>query len=106
MVSVADGFAGRPDICKFIGGYRSIVDFKTAQQMTSRMRLQTAGYKFLHNAWFPYQPIEKRYGLRLQPDGFYKLVPHDDLDDEKAFYDLLVAAQANEKAAFWKAKYA
>lgn len=106
LVSPELDLAGRPDIVKFIRGRRSLIDYKTSQQMNPRMRLQTALYKKLHNAVFPNQPIYDRYGLRLQPDGFYKLVPHEDPDDEPAADAILAAAQAIDRAAQWKLKYA
>lgn len=106
MVSRDLVLGGTPDLCKFIRGYRSLVDYKTSQQMKPRMRLQTAGYKELHDSLFPNAPIHRRYGLRLQPDSFYKLVPHDDFEDEIAFKDLRAESQARARAARWKLKYA
>ena len=106
MVDKESGLAGTPDIVKFIQGRRSLIDYKTSQQMYPRMRLQTAGYKRLHNALFPTAPIYDRYGLRLQPDGFYKLVQHQDLDDEAAFDALFQEAKAKAKADQWRKKYA
>lgn len=106
IVTPIPGVAGRPDLIKFIRGYRSLVDYKTSQQMKPRMRLQTAGYKKIWNARYPKHPVSHRYGLRLQPDGYYKLIPHDDLDDMKAFDDILAQGKATERARNWVIKYA
>ena len=105
MVCPALGLAGTPDLVKFIGGRRTLVDYKTSQQMNRRMGLQTAGYKKLHNALYPNQPVYERYGLRLQPDGNYKLIQHHDPDDEAAFDAILALALAQDKAAPWRKKY-
>lgn len=105
MVSPELGVAGTPDIVMFIRGYRSLVDYKTSQQMSPRMRLQTVGYQKLHNATYPKAQIVKRYGLRLQPDGNYKLVPHDDPDDGVAFDVMLAELRAHDWAEKWKQKY-
>jgi hypothetical protein len=106
MVSPGLGLAGTPDLVKFIRGRRSLIDYKTSQQMKPRMRLQTAGYQRLWETIYPNQPIYERYGLRLQPDGFYKLVPHEDPDDALAFEKIMRANQANAEAAPWVKKYA
>lgn len=106
LVSTTVGVGGTPDLVKFIRGRRSLIDYKTSQQMTPRMRLQTAGYEVIHNDQFPNQPIYDRYGLRLNPNGTYKLIPHDNPDDLPAFRAFMAEAKAKEAAAFWKAKYA
>lgn len=105
MVDSASGLAGTPDIVKFIQGRRSLIDYKTSQQMYPRMRLQTAGYKKLHNAQYPNAPIYDRYGLRLQSDGYYKLVPHDDHDDEAAFEAFFEESKSIAKAEKFRSKY-
>jgi hypothetical protein len=106
LVCPAMGLAGTPDLIKFIRNKRAVIDYKTSQQGKPRMRLQTVGYAKLWNATFPKTPVYDRYGLRLQSDGFYKLIPHDDPDDEAAFQDILAEGQARERAARWKEKYA
>lgn len=98
--------AGTPDVVRFIRGHRSLVDYKTGQQMTKRAKLQTAGYKKMHNFKFPYFPISKRFGLRLQVDSYYKLVEHDDPLDELAFDALHQEALAKQRANPWRLKYA
>lgn len=106
LVAPELGLAGTPDIVKFVRGRRALIDYKTSQQMYPRMRLQTVGYKKIHDFLFPNQPIYVRYGLRLQPDGFYKLIEHDDPQDEMAFDAFIAEAKAKEVAAGWKLKYA
>lgn len=105
MVSPELGYAGTPDLVMFLDGRRSLIDYKTGQQMTARMQLQTAAYAKLHNALFPNQPIYERYGLRLQPDGFYKLVHHNDLDDEMAWEKILAQFKAGMEAQQYVEKY-
>lgn len=105
LVSLSLGLGGTPDLVKFIGGHRSLIDYKTSQQMTPRMRLQTVGYQLLHNCRYPFEPIYKRYGLRLNPDATYKLIAHDDPYDAAAFDCLLKEAKAREAAEQWKDKY-
>lgn len=105
MVSPYLGIAGTPDIVKFLRGRRSLIDYKTSQQMKPRMRLQTAAYMALHNALYPTQPIYDRYGLKLSPDGTYKLIPHEDFDDLAAFDDIFNHFKAQQKSDRWVAKY-
>ena len=105
LVSPALGLAGRPDLIKFINNRRAVVDYKTSQQMKPRMRLQTEGYARLWNSLYPTNPVYDRYGLRLQPDGFYKLVKHEDPDDAPAWDKLLAKEKADAEAAPFILKY-
>lgn len=105
MVDPVSGLAGTPDIVKFVRGRRSLIDYKTGQQMKPRMRLQTAGYKKLNDLKFPNAPIYDRYGLHLGADGFYKLIQHEDLDDEAAFEKFFNEAKAKIEADPFREKY-
>lgn len=103
MVDVGLGLAGTPDLICFMGGRRCVIDKKTSQAMSKSMGLQTAGYKMLWNAQHPFQPVYDRYGLRLEKSGKYKLVAHDDYDDELAFADCL--GREEDKIKHWRLKY-
>ena len=105
LVSPNLGLAGTPDLIKFINNRRAVVDYKTSQQMKPRMRLQTEGYARLWNALYPSTPVYDRYGLRLQPDGFYKLVKHEDPDDAPAWDALIYKERADRGAAPFVLKY-
>ena len=98
--------AGTPDLIGFIKGRRAVVDLKTSQTMSKSMGLQTAAYRLLWCYSNPRQLLHDRYGLQLKKDGTYKLIPHEDPDDEQAFLAALEYANAKKKIERWKEKYA
>ena len=106
MVSEEMGLAGTPDLICFLNGRRSVVDRKTSQYMSKSMGLQTAGYKILWNDLRPGAPVYDRYGLKLSNDGSYKLIRHEDGDDEPAFMAALKVARAKRAMMRWEEKYA
>lgn len=111
MIWEGSGLAGTPDLVCFMAGIRAVIDLKTSQSMSPSMRLQTVGYKYLWNRVYITQPIRERYGLRLQDNGKFKLVPHEDYEDEIAFVDALNEVKGTEDAGRakrmerWKVKY-
>jgi hypothetical protein len=105
MVSEAMGLAGTPDLVCFLRGQRVVIDRKTSQIMSKSMGLQTAGYKALWNALFPNTPIRERYGLRLEKTGKYKLFPHDDYEDDLAFFEAISHARSIKRMEGWIKKY-
>lgn len=104
MLSKALGIAGTPDLICFMGGRRVVIDRKTCQRLGRGLGLQTAGYKILWEAT-QHSLIYGRYGLKLSPNGDYKLILCEDVDDEPAFRDLLDFAKAKEKCDRWILKY-
>lgn len=104
------GFGMRPDIVAWVCGRRSIVDLKTAQNLGKSTGPQTGGYLIGWNSQHALQHIEDRYGLRLQSNGYYKLIPYTDPDDILCFMDCLTWAKKptpeNEaKLQKWRNKY-
>lgn len=105
MVNVDHRLAGTPDLICFINGRRSVIDRKSSQYMSKSMGLQTAGYKWLWNWNNAKTPIHDRYGLRLEKNGKFKLIPHEDPDDEPAFIDVLHDALSEANMLKWREKY-
>lgn len=98
--------AGTPDLVCFMDGHRCVIDRKTSQIMAKSMGLQTQGYAYLWNLLHPTEPIRKRFGLRLEKTGKYKLMPHDDLDDARSFVDCMEYAKAQNRIDHWRTIYA
>ncbi len=105
MVHPGLELAGTPDLIAFMRGQRVVIDRKTSQHMSKSMGLQTAGYKLLWNTLNPREPIRERYGLRLEKNGKFKLVPHEDYEDEIAFKDALAHSRSMERMQQWSVKY-
>lgn len=104
------GFGMRPDIVAWICGRRAIVDLKTAQNLGKSTGPQTAGYKIGWNSIHPRERIEDRYGLRLQANGMYKLIPYEKPEDEHCFMDCLALSakptpELLERITNWRSKY-
>lgn len=77
--------AGTPDLVLRLGEW-AVVDVKTANAHHPAWALQTAGYKELLNAQSERQDrVQKRFALRLRPDGTYRLDEHTDKSDWLAF---------------------
>lgn len=98
--------AGCPDLVCFIHGVRAVVDRKTSSAMGKSMGLQTAGYEILWNYIHPKQLIYERFGLKLNQNGKYKLIPHLDPEDKIAFWDALYRGDQAEVMDPWRRKYA
>lgn len=94
------GLAGTPDLVKFIGGRRALIDLKTGA--TKSAKWQTAGYAKLWAAIYPSKPIYERYSLKLDKAGQYKLIPHEKTEDEVAFDMMLHFALAKQRLDLWR----
>lgn len=105
LLSLRLGVAGTPDLVCFMDGRRSVIDRKTSQHMSKAMGIQTGGYKTLWNDIFPTTPVHDRYGLRLEIGGQYRLIRHEDPDDEPAFLDSVNDARSEKKMMPWRLKY-
>jgi len=97
--------AGTADLICFLRGFRCVIDFKTGQNQSQSAHLQTAGYSILWNESFPAKAIQKRYGLRLEWSGKYKLIPHEDAHDYSAFISAAEYHRAVEKNKTWRNYY-
>lgn len=106
MVNVPFALAGTPDLICWMNGVRCVIDKKTSQNMHKSMGLQTAGYMLLWNWEHTDKIIERRYGLRLEKTGRYKLVPHEDPEDVRAFMDAKRHAESTKHMTRWVNKYA
>lgn len=105
MVNVGLAIAGTPDLVCFLRAQRVVIDYKTCQHMSKSMGLQTAGYQMIWNTNFPNIPIRERYGLRLERNGKYKLIPHEDPEDEACFVNAISHARSVRRMASWTKKY-
>lgn len=105
LASMSMKIAGTVDMVCFLRGFRTVIDFKTGQNQSQSAHLQTAGYSLLWNETEPLKRIQKRYGLRLQWDGKYKLVPHEDASDFYAFDSAAKHHHAVEKINQWRTYY-
>jgi hypothetical protein len=105
LITTELDFAGTPDLIAWMGGHRAVIDLKTSQSLSPRVRLQTAGYSLLWNKTYPTNPVKERYGLRLGKDGKYSLIQHTDPDDERAFIDTRLHAQSEQRMILWRTKY-
>lgn len=106
------GFGLRPDIIAWVLTSRAVVDLKTAQNLGKCTGPQTAGYLIGWNSSFPKQIVENRYGLRLQSNGYYKLIPYEDPDDALCFMDAFRwsrgerTEELEKRIKTWREKYA
>lgn len=83
IYSARHKIAGTPDR---IGSFRkrtTLIDIKTGL-IEKWVRLQTAGYKIIHDEQNPKNKIRQRIGVQLLP-GKYKLVPFEDKSDLSYF---------------------
>lgn len=87
----AIGYAGTPDLTVYMGGRWSVLDVKTAEALSPVWALQTAAYRELLNAntGQAQHKIEKRFSLRLLPDGTYRLNEHKNPGDFTVFLSAL-----------------
>lgn len=84
------GVCGTPDLVCEIEGILSVVDFKP-EAKNARTPLQTAAYKRMLRA--NRIPVINRFELRLS-EGFYRLEPHRNTDDEKRWPIMAAAFHA------------
>ncbi len=84
------GFAGTPDITVFTDRW-SVIDVKTALALSPVWGLQTAAYRALlnANASATEHLVERRFSLRLDDDGTYKLHEHKNPSDLAVFTSAL-----------------
>lgn len=87
------GYAGTPDVTAHLHGHWSVIDAKCVDALHPAWALQLAGYQELLNANVSKdsQKIERRYSLRLFPDGKYRLDEWKDRNDWNVFLAMLAA---------------
>jgi hypothetical protein len=85
-----------PDSVGTIDRVPTLIDRKTSATAHPAWAIQTAGYDLgLRAAGLQ---IRQRFAVRLTPDGYYKLHPHDDPSDFETFGDCY-------RMASWKLKH-
>lgn len=94
--------AGTPDLLCYLNGRRSIVDRKTTQNLGRSAGYQTAGYALIWNTRHPRQLVTERYGLKLLPNGKYRLIPLDVPTDQHTFMDAIRFTHAQIRMNQWR----
>lgn len=100
------GLGGTPDLVCWLNGRRAMIDYKTCAVLSKSTALQLMGYKLLWEKIYPNFLIYEWYSLKLKPDGTYKLVRYEDIDDHRAFIDLMRYVDAKKRMQPWELKYA
>lgn len=95
------GFAGTLDLAgiphKLKKCRPSVIDVKRSFYAGPAIGLQTVGYQEPWNETHPEARLEKRFALRLDADGKYRLEPFEDPDDRGAFIACLQQLRWKEK---------
>ena len=78
-------YAGTLDLAGDMSGADVLIDIKTTYQLHPGSGLQTAAYLYAASEMQLIGASAKRFALRLQADGAYRIQPHQDKNDFPVF---------------------